>query len=98
MSEPEIVRTEETVKDDFEYIMTVYLRDMLKTEPVDMQARGDALKDEVLQIQQEFGIMAIPSLIVTEISSYTIDTLTYNWVTCTLSDAESCWEDLTSYL
>ena len=98
MSESPVVRTEETVKDDFEYTMTLYLKDTLNPDAVDMPARGYSLQDDVILIQEEFGITAIPSLGMHEISSTMIDTLTYNWVTCTASDAQSCWEDLTNYL
>ena len=95
---PPVVRTEETVKEEFEYTMTEYLKDTLNPDSLDMQERGDSLKNEALLIQEEFGIMGIPSLTVPEISSPLIETLTYNWVTCTKTDAESCWEDLTRYI
>lgn len=98
MSEVPIVRTEDTVKDDFEYKMTVYLKDTLNPASVDMQARGESLQNEAILIQAEFGIMAIPSLAMHEISSNLIETLTFNWVACTVTDAQSCWEDLTNYL
>lgn len=95
---PPVMRTEEIVKEEFEYTMTEYLKDTLNPNSVDMQERGDSLKNEALLIQEEFGIMGIPSLTMPEISSPLIGTLTYNWVTCTKTDTESCWEDLTDYL
>lgn len=91
---PATVRTEESAKEEFEYNMTCFLKDKLNPEAPDMQARGVSLQEEIVLINQDFGISCIPSLVMHELNIDRLRTITYNWITCSLHDAISFWDDL----